>query len=287
MLHLNFSPAVKAQNAGLSQSVSEYRHATRRITSYELIFVRKGRLAMFEEEASFTVEPGEFLLLRPDRLHGGTRTVSGDLTFYWLHFRPVGGADQTIGKQDITIPQHGPVSRPDHLTVLFRRFLDDQESGWLTPMIGSTLLELMLLEICAEAYIRRRVGRSPEALANKALALIRSNLSEGLSTAWIAEEMNCNPDYLGRIFKGATGDTLTEAIHRQRVAKARSMLLDSKLKINQISRGCGFGEPAYFRRIFKKYVGVSPRSFRKLYGKHHATKEVHGMFEQESDGVGL
>ncbi|MCP4383989.1 MAG: helix-turn-helix domain-containing protein [Hyphomicrobiales bacterium] len=274
MLELTFRSAVEAENAGICHSTSNYRHETRRISSHELIFVREGRLAMFEEERAFVVRAGEFLRLRPNALHGGTETYSGDLVFYWVHFRVPAFAGERSIKQRVSFGQHGVVSRPDHLTVLFRRFLDDQESGWLNPLLGNTLLQLIFLEVTAVEYTSGIDDRSPEALANKALAHIRSNLSEPLSTGQVAEELRCNPDYLGRIFKRSTGDTMTNAIHYQRIAKARNLLLDSKLHVDEISSACGFAGTTYFRRVFKRHVGMSPRAYRKLYGKRHVTKEL-------------
>ncbi|WP_309569999.1 AraC family transcriptional regulator [Deinococcus sp.] len=36
-----------------------------------------------------------------------------------------------------------------------------------------------------------------------------------------------------------------------------------------MGRRCGFEEVGYFRRLFKRQEGVSPRAFRQLYARLH------------------
>ena len=273
MLKLAFNSCLDAKNAGICQTHGTYRHQTRRISSHELIFVRQGRLGMFEEDRQFEVNQGEALFLWPDRLHGGSSEYTGELIFYWIHFYLRSPTPSLGESRDWTeLQQHSIVSRPDHLTVLFRRYLDDQESYWLNRFMANTLLQLMFMEVAETRPYPNSSSMQPESLASKALAYIRSNISETMTTSKIAKELRCNPDYLGRVFKHSLGYTITDAIHRQRLRKAQKLLLDSEMNVDEISRSCGFDEPAYFRKVFKKYEGLSPRSFRRLYGRLHVNR---------------
>ena len=60
---------IVAQNAGILIKGGLYKHSSRKITSYELIFVRKGCLKMFEGEKHFTINEGEYILLHPCLLY--------------------------------------------------------------------------------------------------------------------------------------------------------------------------------------------------------------------------
>ncbi len=74
-----------------------------------------------------------------------------------------------------------------------------------------------------------------------------------------------NPDYLGRTFHQVHGLTLTEAIHRRKIAEARSLLRETSLNIEEISQACGFADSRYFRRLFTRHQGVSPLRYRQFH----------------------
>ena len=47
--------------------------------------------------------------------------------------------------------------------------------------------------------------------------------------------------------------------------KARELLLDSSLNINEIANVVGYNNSLYFSRVFKKNSGVSPSEFKKAF----------------------
>ena len=56
---------------------------------------------------------------------------------------------------------------------------------------------------------------------------------------------------------------LVQYINTKRVEKAKQLLLDTNLKIKDISALVGIEDQLYFNKIFKKEIGMSPREFRK------------------------
>jgi AraC-like DNA-binding protein len=81
--------------------------------------------------------------------------------------------------------------------------------------------------------------------------------------------MGYNVDYLGRIYKQEYGLTLTQAIHRRRVKKACEWLLDTNLPVGHIAIKCGFNDPDYFRRIFRRQTQMTPGEYRQNYSHVH------------------
>ena len=258
---------IVAQNAGILIKGGLYKHSSRKITSYELIFVRKGCLKMFEGKKHFTINEGEYILLHPNIYHGGTLNNSDELIFYWIHFKFSNNSKNNFS-HFLKIPQHDKVSRPDHITFLFRRFLEDQESTWLTQETAAIMLKLILIE-SAESRIFLPSSNSKEFLPNRVNAFIRSHIKENLSTSLIAKEFGYNPDYLGRIFKNVYRMSISHSIQKQKIRLASKLLIESKMNIDQVSIECGYRTTNYFRRIFKKLEDMSPYSYRKLYGRVH------------------
>lgn len=272
---LRLRPALPlaALNAGLFVSRGQGIHATRTIESHELIFVRSGTLGMFEGPRRFEVRAGEALHLWPGREHGGTAPYPPDLSFYWLHFRLADAPRR--GKPLLELPQHARVGRPDRLTELLRRFLDDQASGRLTPLAGALLVTLMLEELsCAGApAAAARAACGAEALAARADEFILTHFHEPVSTWDAARALGCNPDYLGRVYRRMRRRTLTEAINRARLRQARRLLLDSPKNVDEIAREAGFSEAGYFRRVFGRAEGLTPSAFRRSYARMHMNTE--------------
>jgi len=272
-LRLTALPPLNACNAGLFVSRGKGIHPDRVMDSYELIYVRRGILSMQEGAKQFEIHPGETLLLWPGRRHFGTRPYSADLSFYWIHFR-IDSRRRMAKELTVRIPQHGALSRDDRLAELFHRFLDDQETGALKPLSSSYLIALMLFEVAeSQRSAAAAAGDAAAALASRAQHLIQTRFHQNISTADNAGELSCNPDYLGRVFRRVYGHTLIDEIHLRRLRSARRLLIESTFNVDQIATECGFQDSGYFRRIFRRKQGVSPRAYRQLFTRAHVNTE--------------
>lgn len=271
-LTLDLSLPVQVSDAGMLVSRGVGRHPERVWQTFDLLFVRSGELGMQEEGQEFTVGPGQTLLLWPGRRHGGTTPYAPGLSFYWIHFT-LGADGQGEGGPALAVPQHATVNRPDHLTELLRRFLDDQESGALDPTAANLLLLLMLGEIARSQPPRAEGNSTGAVLAGRADRYVRTHFHQPLSASGVAAELGCNPNYLARLFRETYGRTLTQAIQGRRLDYARRLLLDEERNIDEVARACGFEDAGYFRRLFKRREGLTPFAFRRLYARTSVNTE--------------
>ncbi len=85
------------------------------------------------------------------------------------------------------------------------------------------------------------------------------------SNTQLATACGISIPYLYRIFKNTENESPNT--YRQRVLcdKAKDILRTTDFSIEQISSMLDFSSSGYFRKIFKKYTGMTPREFRKLY----------------------
>ena len=88
-----------------------------------------------------------------------------------------------------------------------------------------------------------------------------------LGVSVIAEQLNVANAYLSSLFKMETGENLNKFIMRYRMEKAKSMLLQSNMKIVDIAAAVGYTNSSYFISVFKSYEGCSPVQFRERDGK--------------------
>jgi len=98
----------------------------------------------------------------------------------------------------------------------------------------------------------------------RARLLIASHLGEpNLSVQKLAKELNCSPDHLSKLFHRETGKTFTQYLNGLRLASAKELLGHSTLPIREIAWSIGYGDPAYFIRLFRATFGLTPGAYRR------------------------
>ena len=95
---------------------------------------------------------------------------------------------------------------------------------------------------------------------------IEKNYARNVSVKQIAEEMGYNTCYIGRYFTQKTGMSLKEYLYMYRVKKAVKLLIDGKLKIQDIAYEVGFRDISKFYQAFKKYKGTTPKGYLAKLG---------------------
>lgn len=99
-------------------------------------------------------------------------------------------------------------------------------------------------------------------------AEILNNLSNvTFSLEATIKKLPLNYDYVRKLFQKEVGVTPREFLTRERMQLAECLIKSgisnqySGYTVSQIAEACGFSEPLYFSRVFKKYYGVSPTEY--------------------------
>lgn len=94
-------------------------------------------------------------------------------------------------------------------------------------------------------------------------SLVKQYYARPLQLTDIAERLHLNPVYLGQLFKKETGQTFSQYLADWRITQAKVLLRQGQLDIGLIAETVGYQNNGYFYKVFKKQVGVSPRTFRE------------------------
>ncbi len=92
---------------------------------------------------------------------------------------------------------------------------------------------------------------------------INENLCKKISVSSVAEYCGITADYLSQIFKREIGENLSSYIVRQKLEKAKSLLL-RRIASKNICDEVGFSSQAYFVTLFKRYYNMTPSDYVKL-----------------------
>lgn len=74
-----------------------------------------------------------------------------------------------------------------------------------------------------------------------------------------------NARTFSRRFRAATGLAPIEYVQALRVEEAKQMLETDQLPNDDVGAAIGYGDPASFRRVFKRGTGMSPAAYRKKF----------------------
>lgn len=99
-------------------------------------------------------------------------------------------------------------------------------------------------------------------LLRQALQFIRDNLTKPFGVGEIAAALGIARIRVNRLFTSELKRTVGAEILRQRIAKAKKLLVETGSTLEEIADECGFCHSSYLVTIFKKSTGLTPRRFR-------------------------
>ena len=117
---------------------------------------------------------------------------------------------------------------------------------------------------------------------NNCIQKINSDYTEKITLEDCANAVYISPAYLSRIFKAETGVSFNQYLNNVRIKKAKELLINSKLKLTDISSMVGYEDQSYFTHVFKKMVGISPNQYRNRT-LSHASKVYSTKIEQTNE----
>ncbi len=145
-----------------------------------------------------------------------------------------------------------------------------RQSYFGTPVVDAARFEaiIQLLNVFAQFlsdYASRQTiaaaDHEPPAVAS-AKEYIQAHVDEPIALAQVVAHVRVSRFYFCKLFKRATGMTLTEYVTRVRLEKAKTLLVDPALRVSEIVYAAGFGSIPRFNSVFKRYVGMTPTDYR-------------------------
>ena len=217
---------------------------------YHLLYVSSGELFI----NGITLKSGEAYLLLPREPHAYAYKQADNSRYYWIHFTG-NKVSQILSRCEIQRginTDNGQKQEKDTLFAMLTKELAAC-SGEASDFAVSLFFSFLSL-------FKKR--QEPKRLYDKAVRALESTKSS-VSVASLSQSYNVSAAHFIRSFKSIYGVTPNEYRQNYRLSQAMNLLKMTDLPVRDIAAQCGFGDPLYFSRIFKKRNGISPLAYRK------------------------
>jgi AraC-like DNA-binding protein/ligand-binding sensor protein len=153
-----------------------------------------------------------------------------------------------------------------------RKQLDDarnrgQRGHDVTAAIREELRACGTISIPVHPEGRGARRRDTPALIDVVSQLVERKPNMPYSVAEIAAAARMTPNHFSSLFHKFTGQSFSTFLTEKRVELAIVLLPDLTRNITEVASACGYEDPGYFARVFKKQTGMSPREWRQAPGK--------------------
>lgn len=246
---------------------------------YELYYLVKGQRSYFIKDRVYPVEKGDLVFIPKFVMH---RTLfAGALQ----HQRIVMNFGDTFlersrvsdSKLDLLKPFRSPnptlrlqqEDRKHAEALLFRAIAEGsgQSDGYELCLKALALELLVHLARCVDKYVE--VVQPVDTPLHRKIAditnYIEAHYAEPLTLSRLSETFYISPYYLSRVFKEISGFSFVEYVNQVRMKEAQRLLRETDWKVLRIAEKVGFDSIAYFGRVFKETVHLSPMQYRRMH----------------------
>jgi AraC-like DNA-binding protein len=147
---------------------------------------------------------------------------------------------------------------------MVERWLEDLCDLFQSPRpVPPTLAGALLLAILERVrQIERQASIDLHPGVARALSLLESGFDRPLSMAALSAHACVSASHLTALFRAEFGCGPMAYLQRLRLGQAQKLLRDPYRSVAEIARACGYDDPNYFARLFRRRVGVAPGVWR-------------------------
>ncbi len=122
-------------------------------------------------------------------------------------------------------------------------------------------LEVKLAGKVQEEVIEQKEEKVP--VIEQIITEIQEHYTENITMTELAKKYGISVGYLSSLIKENVGLSYSDYVTARRIQKAKELLEDERLSMEQIAEQTGFRDHFYFIKVFKKHTGITPGKYRK------------------------
>jgi AraC-like DNA-binding protein len=251
---------------------------------YEIVFVYSGKGTFFIDDHFYDIQKGDVFLIPNDTIHRAMPDMDEPVTSTIIFFSPtllyniliddvfsffnLFEMAKKVGNYKMALPLENQQKMKEQLLTIYQE-MQKSEPGHKHAsllIVHQIILDLYRAHMDNKQHLMEPNTYGPD-WVKEILVYINNNLSQPLSLTELAGQALVSTSHFSRVFKQTTGMGLTVYLNSKRVIKAKELLIETNYSVSYIAEICGFESMTHFHRIFKKYIDITPASFRKAHKK--------------------
>ena len=223
---------------------------------YHILLINKGLCIAEHKGTQYTLSPGNLIIYEPTEKQKYMFKPNSESL--WCHFS--GNAIQEIF-ESAKIKSGVYFIKPniaifEYYSSLIQRFHQPGRKKY------STASFLELIYNISDATTHSDNAKNLDIIL-PVLKYINANYNKDITLDTLANLTGYSKSRFSHIFSEATGTTPNKYQNDIRLNVSREMLSSTELSIREIAVSCGFRDPLYFSRVFKKKYNIAPTEYRK------------------------
>lgn len=262
---------MRGKRGDFSPKQSDHSHSY-----YEIFILLSGKCRFLLKDSVYYLEKGDLVFIVPGELHHAVYSTDGDCEILMIYFKKEHlnwemfsdkGAPYSSQEKLHSFMGSIPALYHDDFASILNRMqaegadIDKYSTGFMRCYLHEILLMLMRYSVMNEEEPLLLNSRDADILL--ATRYIYKNYRKPLSLEEVSAQAALSPTYFSKKFKQVTGMGFKEYLNFVRLKHAQTALLTTSNTITDIALENGFNDSNYFKDLFKKIYGKSPREFRK------------------------
>lgn len=241
--------------------------------AYEVYLQLDGKRYLFYDNMCYTLERGDMAVFKPFDIHYAESREVDYYERYVLNFQEdvltfvLTEAEQRLLYEKIngSVVHLNEEETKDLYGYFYRAEEYFKQGGVFSgKLLYTAVFQLIVKAVSYTEGSMEVAGKQIEQNMITALRYIDKHYAESISLDDIAEAAHMSKYHFCRKFHSTTGATVLEYLNNIRLAKVHSLLLSTKMSVDEIAALTGFSSAVNLTRAFKKVYGNPPREFRRM-----------------------
>lgn len=238
------------------------------LDSYQLLYITHGKGYFYTSPDTFIeIKEGDILILQPHVWHSYFPDKKTGWQEYWIGFQGINMdsrfQNNFFAKDQIVYH----IGVQDSIVKLYEQAIQvamEEKAACQQYLAGIANLILGMTMYYSQNY---EFDNKATEQISKAKVFIRENLLKGIGPEEVADSLHMSYSWSRKLFKEYTGLSPAHYIQELKIQQAKDLLATTQRSTKEIAYYLTFDDIPYFTKVFKKYTGYTPQSYRKKFGR--------------------
>lgn len=228
---------------------------------YHILYISEGECIAEFDGKEYTIEKNGFVIYYPGQKQKYTYCSPQKTVSFWIHFS---GTRVSEIMRECLLESGVYISKSPAQTVKCAETLvrEYRNANNLSAIKCTGLLICFITELSRS--LKPAIDAQIQISALK--DYIHTHYNEKIDIEIFAKNSGVSTDRFLHLFKKYTGQPFHKYHNDVRMCECMRILKNTDLTVKEAAYLCGFSDPLYFSRFFKKHTGISPYEYAKRNG---------------------